>query len=512
MDISDFTAEERDEVIEKLNEICEVKDDHWLIKSESGLWDNLKDRCRALRVHGITKPITHWQYLLNKSFGGEGADNKEPPPLRLVRYCKEPRCIAHTSPSHTKESIVYEDLDHESSETIKRYLEDNSIVDEKTGCRLWQLTTQYGYGCGSVFGKAYKMHRVAYQFYHHKTLPEDVMVLHDRKCLNKHCLAENHLREGDASDNMEDVIASGTMKKGEAYPSARYSDAKIEEVKDLLETQYKNVSVHKVAVELGMNSATLHSLRKYGTRTPPKDKQQRQEKLSDEEVRQIRKMAERTPKPSIASIARLYKQNWTRISDVVKRRTYKNVMDDEKAQAEFDERERKEDIEEVKRRLQLMTEKPANSECWNWKGWKSESGYGQASWHGKHYGSHILSWMVHRNDGKPPADNMEVRHLCPDKPNPSCLNPQHLEIGTKKQNMQDKITHGTMPMGERHSGAIVDNKTREAIVESCATKRVKEVFEEFQASHGLKYQQIAAIKFQAKEAKKRLEKQRATTL
>ena len=47
--------------------------------------------------------------------------------------------------------------------------------------------------------------------------------------------------------------------------------------------------------------------------------------------------------------------------------------------------------------------------------------------------AHRLAWALH--NGEDPAGRV-VRHRCN---NPSCVNPEHLEIGTHADNMHDKV-------------------------------------------------------------------------
>jgi len=50
-----------------------------------------------------------------------------------------------------------------------------------------------------------------------------------------------------------------------------------------------------------------------------------------------------------------------------------------------------------------------------------------------------------------------VRHKCD---NPSCINPEHLELGTPKDNMEDKSKRGrcNAPFGERNKASKLSNK------------------------------------------------------
>lgn len=66
--------------------------------------------------------------------------------------------------------------------------------------------------------------------------------------------------------------------------------------------------------------------------------------------------------------------------------------------------------------------------CWNWKGWSTREGYGQISIHGKCVMAHRWSYeMLVR----PIPKGLVIDHLCR---NPSCVNPDHLEPVTNREN------------------------------------------------------------------------------
>ena len=81
--------------------------------------------------------------------------------------------------------------------------------------------------------------------------------------------------------------------------------------------------------------------------------------------------------------------------------------------------------------------------CWEWQGFKGSGGYGQVSLYNKVYTTHRLSAML---DGKD-IDNKLVCHHCD---NPSCVNPEHLFVGSPADNMQDKVNKGRQT---RHIGS-----------------------------------------------------------
>jgi hypothetical protein len=98
-----------------------------------------------------------------------------------------------------------------------------------------------------------------------------------------------------------------------------------------------------------------------------------------------------------------------------------------------------------------------NSGCFLWLGATTLMGYGNISFQGRSFHAHKLAWLTHR--GLVP-DGLEVMHKCDV---PSCVNPDHLELGTHKQNMTDAKARGRL----KRSPELTQEKVRE-IREKCA--------------------------------------------
>ena len=74
--------------------------------------------------------------------------------------------------------------------------------------------------------------------------------------------------------------------------------------------------------------------------------------------------------------------------------------------------------------------------CWIWRGAVDHRGYGVFHLLDRSDGAHRNSYRMHK--GEIPK-GMVVRHLCHNK---LCVNPEHLAIGTYKENMQDSVKAG----------------------------------------------------------------------
>jgi hypothetical protein len=77
--------------------------------------------------------------------------------------------------------------------------------------------------------------------------------------------------------------------------------------------------------------------------------------------------------------------------------------------------------------------------CWRWTGPSIDLGYGRFAFHGKATLAHRASWIINRG---PIPTGQFVLHRCPGGGNPSCVNPDHLAIGTYDDNIKDMFDHG----------------------------------------------------------------------
>ena len=107
------------------------------------------------------------------------------------------------------------------------------------------------------------------------------------------------------------------------------------------------------------------------------------------------------------------------------------------------------------------------SECWIWHAGKFSNGYGSFRLARRTKQAHRLSWEFYR--GPIPA-GIHVLHKCDV---PSCVNPNHLFLGTHQDNMDDREAkgRGNHAKGERSSNAKLTNNQAKEIFHSQGTHK-----------------------------------------
>lgn len=87
--------------------------------------------------------------------------------------------------------------------------------------------------------------------------------------------------------------------------------------------------------------------------------------------------------------------------------------------------------------------------CWWWCGAISSTGHGRATIVGRRQvGSHVLAWVAAHRRLVPAG--LVVRHLCDE---PSCVRPEHLDIGTQLENIDDRVSRGRQHGGDTRGPA-----------------------------------------------------------
>lgn len=90
--------------------------------------------------------------------------------------------------------------------------------------------------------------------------------------------------------------------------------------------------------------------------------------------------------------------------------------------------------------------------CWIWNAATDRNGYGVFSYNGKRETSSRISYIFYKGSI---SNGLHVLHTCD---NPSCVNPDHLFLGTNKDNVEDRKAKNR-PVG-RHKIITTELMTR----------------------------------------------------
>ena len=114
--------------------------------------------------------------------------------------------------------------------------------------------------------------------------------------------------------------------------------------------------------------------------------------------------------------------------------------------------------------------------CLEFHGSKAR-GYGKIYFNGKLRLIHRLSYELHNSEIK---ENLLVRHKCDNR---ACWNPDHLELGTYKDNMKDMVDRGHS--GRTHNNGISNGRSK---LSEQDVKEIKKLI-----ASGIKHKEIAGI-------------------
>jgi hypothetical protein len=122
--------------------------------------------------------------------------------------------------------------------------------------------------------------------------------------------------------------------------------------------------------------------------------------------------------------------------------------------------------------------------CWLWTAGKTGSGYGAIRMHGRQCLSHRIAFEDAYADVPP---GLKVLHTCD---NPPCVRPDHLWLGTSKDNTDDMCAKGRNAFGEDHPIAKLKCQDVENIRAMRAAGVSANAISEW---YGVPYSSVAAI-------------------
>lgn len=103
-----------------------------------------------------------------------------------------------------------------------------SVPEPNSGCWIWTGTTVWnGYGTICVSGKMHYAHRLCVEIKTGSVIPRNLDVCH--KCDVRCCVNPDHLFVGTRSENVQDCIRKGRLRRGPPAQGARHGKAKLTE-------------------------------------------------------------------------------------------------------------------------------------------------------------------------------------------------------------------------------------------------------------------------------------------
>ena len=130
--------------------------------------------------------------------------------------------------------------------------------------------------------------------------------------------------------------------------------------------------------------------------------------------------------------------------------------------------------------------------CWLWTGVTNRQGYGKVAVTGRQWTAHRYAWTLAHG---PIPTGLFVCHNCPTGDNPTCVNPDHLFLGTAADNNADMARKGRAARGDRNGARLHPGSRRrgEAANKAKLTEQQVIAMRHAHAEEGTSFYRLGAL-------------------
>jgi hypothetical protein len=118
------------------------------------------------------------------------------------------------------------------------------------------------------------------------------------------------------------------------------------------------------------------------------------------------------------------------------------------------------------------------AECWEWQSSLNAGGYGRFSTNGDKISAHRLAYELVKG---PIPEGLHIRHMCHNR---LCCNPNHLDVGTPRDNAQDAIKAGRFSQGRINGMSKLTPADVVLIRQNTARLKVRDLARQYGVSAG----------------------------
>lgn len=143
-----------------------------------------------------------------------------------------------------------------TQDELIEHLLSNSIVNEDTGCILWQgCVAGKGYGVTCWQGKQVYVHRIAFLFEY----PNEKIDVIRHTCDTPNCWRIDHLVNGTIQENIDDMVTKNRHMHGSNHYKTRFTDSQI------LEIRNSALNLYQLAMKYDVTPSNIFYIRKRKT-------------------------------------------------------------------------------------------------------------------------------------------------------------------------------------------------------------------------------------------------------